>query len=346
MMNNNKMISSPSERLSALSDSFKDVLKTGQRYVKLLDQLAETDDAREMLLATNELVKLDLHNAFIDFPQHYQAADYYLIFMGRLLEKHGIDAVQISENARHEFIARIEPIADSDSFKFTVDGSEAAFTEQGEQEPLFYLDLTNRFFQFNNEALVNHFIVHALQKHTDLELRDAVKPLIAFAEELQDDLDFTINLGILNTDNGEHFKLARPELDLTVIDRLFVATAENDYMLMNLPHNNGAELVLDQGIKLDIAFDPDDYSQQWFFAVKDPSSRVSFFDTLLHYHLIRKWYLDNRGELAVRSDKFVLAGNEEDTAAGDEISEQEYEQPTEVFTPNQEDGDEDNDEAK
>ncbi|WP_056962182.1 MULTISPECIES: hypothetical protein [Limosilactobacillus] len=335
-MNNSKTLSSsPRERLTVLADSFKDVLKMGQKYVDLVDQLAQTEDPQEMLSATSQLVKLDLQNAFVDFPQHYQAADYYLIFMGRLLEKHGIDAVQVSENVRHEFIARIEPIADSDSFKFMVNGDEAAFTEQGEQEPLFYLDLKNRLMQFDNRALVNYFIVRALTSHSDLDLRNAVKPLIAFANELQTDLDFTINLGILNTENGRSFNLVQPDLDLTVIDQLFVATAENDYMLMNLPKNNGAQLVLDQGIKLDIAFDPDDYSQQWFFAVNDPTAQVSFFDTLLHYHLIRKWYLDNRSALAVRSDKMVLAPDEEES--------DEYVEPTEVFTPQvgtlEEDGD-------
>lgn len=335
-MNNSKTLSSsPRERLTALADSFKDVLKMGQKYVDLVDQLAQTEDPQEMLSATSQLVKLDLQNAFVDFPQHYQAADYYLIFMGRLLEKHGIDAVQVSENVRHEFIARIEPIADSDSFKFMLNGDEAAFTEQGEQEPLFYLDLKNRLMQFDNRALVNYFIVRALTSHSDLDLRNAVKPLIAFANELQTDLDFTINLGILNTENGRRFNLVQPDLDLTVIDQLFVATAENDYMLMNLPKNNGAQLVLDQGIKLDIAFDPDDYSQQWFFAVNDPTAQVSFFDTLLHYHLIRKWYLDNRSALAVRSDKMVLAPDEEES--------DEYVEPTEVFTPQvgtlEEDGD-------
>lgn len=335
-MNNSKTLSSsPRERLTVLADSFKDVLKMGQKYVDLVDQLAQTEDPQEMLSATSQLVKLDLQNAFVDFPQHYQAADYYLIFMGRLLEKHGIDAVQVSENVRHEFIARIEPIADSDSFKFMVNGDEAAFTEQCEQEPLFYLDLKNRLMQFDNRALVNYFIVRALTSHSDLDLRNAVKPLIAFANELQTDLDFTINLGILNTENGRSFNLVQPDLDLTVIDQLFVATAENDYMLMNLPKNNGAQLVLDQGIKLDIAFDPDDYSQQWFFAVNDPTAQVSFFDTLLHYHLIRKWYLDNRSALAVRSDKMVLAPDEEES--------DEYVEPTEVFTPQvgtlEEDGD-------
>ncbi|MFR0772033.1 MAG: hypothetical protein ACLSH6_10200 [Limosilactobacillus pontis] len=52
-------------------------------------------------------------------------------------------------------------------------------------------------------------------------------------------------------------------------------------MLMNLPHNSGAELLLDQGIKFDLSFDPDDYSQEWAFAVKDPGEQVSFFDILL-----------------------------------------------------------------
>lgn len=307
-MNNKQMVSSPSQSLMALSDSFKKVLKLGQRYTELLDQLAQTDQAEEMLTAAEELIKLDLENAFIDFPQHYQAPDYYLIFMGRLLEMHGIKDIEVKESSQHDFVARIESIANSDTFKFAVSADgDAAFTEQGEKEPLFYIDLTNRFFQFNNRALVNFFIVRSLTNHTDMELRDAVKPLIAFANALASDLDFTINLGILNTANDQHFNLLKPDLDLTVIDRLFVATAENDYMLMNLPHNNGAELVLDKGIKLDISFDPDDYSQQWFFAVKDPDEQVSFFDTLLHYHLIRKWYLDNRSSLAVRSDKMSLA---------------------------------------
>ena len=91
----------------------------------------------------------------------------------------------------------------------------------------------NKLMQFNNRALVNYFIVYALKQHTDLELRDAVKPLIDFAKYLQKDLDFTIDLGILATANDRRFMLNKPELPLTVIDRLFVATADEDYMLMN-----------------------------------------------------------------------------------------------------------------
>ncbi|WP_267202280.1 hypothetical protein [Limosilactobacillus kribbianus] len=310
-MTSNKIVDSPSARVTALADSFKSVLKRGQQYVDLLDQLAETNQANELLAAATALTKLDLSNAFIDFPQHYQAADYYMLFMGRLLEMHQVNAVKVNENGQHQFVATIDPLDDA-VFKFEVGGNgEAAFTEQNQAQPLFYLNFNDRLFQFNNRALVNYFIVYALKKHSDLELRDAIKPLIKFANELADDLDFTINLGILNTANAERFKLREPDLKLTVIDRLFVRTAETDYMLMNLPHNSGAELLLDQGIKLDLSFDPDDYSQEWAFQVKDPGEQVSFFDILLHYNLVRQWYLNDRPALAVRSEEMVIAPDDD-----------------------------------
>lgn len=311
-MSNNRIVTSPSERVQALSDSFKDVLNLGQRYVELLDQLAQTKDAKNLLSATTKLAKMDLANAFVDFPPHYKAADYYLIFMDRLLKMHGDTTVNVTESEPdHEFEATVASIGDEAIFKFVIDSrGEAAFTEQSQHEPLFFLSLEDKLMQFNNRALVNYFIVYALKQHTDLELREAVKPMIAFAKYLQKDLDFTIDLGILATENDRRFMLDKPELPLTVIDRLFVATADQDYMLMNLPRNNGAELLLDRGIKLDIAFDPDDYSQEWAFLVKDPDAQVSFFDVLLHYELVRKWYLDDRASLAVRSNHMEIADDD------------------------------------
>lgn len=314
MQMTNKIENSPTAKITALSDSFKQVLTRGQQYVDLLDQLAQTSDAKELLAAAEKLTEQDLHNAFIDFPQHYQAADYCMLFMGRLLEMHNVTSVTIDENGQHEFIAKVSPLEDA-IFKFVVSpNGEAAFTEQTQQQPIFYMNLDQRLFQFNNRALVNYFIVYALKKHSDLELRDAIKPLIEFANELANDLDFTINLGILNTANDQRFKLREPNLQLTVIDRLFVKTGETDYMLMNLPHNSGAELLLDQGIKFDLSFDPDDYSQEWAFQVKDPGEQVSFFDILLHYTMVRQWYLADRDSLAVRSEQLIIAPDEDEAA--------------------------------
>ena len=60
MMNNKQMLNQPSEQLNALAHSFDHGLEIGQHYVKLLTKLAQTDDAHDLLTATNDLVNLDL----------------------------------------------------------------------------------------------------------------------------------------------------------------------------------------------------------------------------------------------------------------------------------------------
>lgn len=306
------MLNQPSEQLNALAHSFEHGLEIGQHYVKLLTKLAQTEDPHDLLTATADLASLDLDNAFVKFPQHYEVADYYLLLMGRLLEMHANTELKITEDpTSHRFYATISSLGDKVLFHFIKDSAgNAAFTDVNDNEPIFSLNLKHQMLRFNNQALVNYFIIKGLKKYSDLDLRSAIKPLLLFAQALHDDLDFVIDRGILGTSNQQHYDLARPELSLTVIDRLFVATAETDYMLFNLPKNNGAELRLDRQVNLDLSFDPDDYSQQWFFAVQDPDGRVSFFDLLLHYQLIRDWYLDNRDELAVKSDPLIFADDQ------------------------------------
>ncbi|MBD8084880.1 hypothetical protein HUK45_01135 [Limosilactobacillus sp. c9Ua_26_M] len=313
MMNNNQMLNQPSEQLNALAHSFEHGLEIGQHYVKLLTKLAQTEDAHDLFAATNDLVNLDLEDAFVKFPQHYQAADYYLLLMGRLLEMHSNTELKITEDpTSHRFYATISALGEKVLFHFIKDAEEnAVFTDVNDNEPIFSLNLKHQMLRFNNKALVNYFIINGLKKYSDLDLRSAIKPLLLFAQALHDDLNFVIDRGILDTSNQQHYDLAQLELSLTVIDRLFVATAETDYMLFNLPKNNGAELRLERQVNLDLSFDPDDYSQQWFFSVQDPDAQVSLFDLLLHYQLIRDWYLNNRDELAVKSDPLIFADDEQ-----------------------------------
>ena len=98
-----------------------------------------------------------------------------------------------------------------------------------------------------------------------------------------------------------------PELNKQIIDKLFVKTTDTDFMLLSMPKNNGALLNLDRQIRLTLSYDADDYSQQWKFQVIDLDQQYSFFDVLLHYGIIKDWYLDNREALAVRSDPLVFA---------------------------------------
>lgn len=312
-MSNNQMISTAADRVRSLSNSIAQGLEVGQRYVALLNQLTSTKDPKELLAATEKLEGLSLENAFVKFPQHYQLADYYLLLMARMLELNNESGLTIEENdIHHQLLAKISPMEDQERFTFEIDprNGGAFFAEQHHHEPLFYLNLKHQILKFSNRALVDFFIVRQTQKFSDLDLQAVVQPMIKFALLLEKQLDFVIDLGILETGNGARFRLQKPDLPLTIIDRLFVKTTDTDYMLLSLPQNNGAELRLDQNVRLQLAFDPDDYSQEWSFRVLDSEERVSFFDVLLHYPLVREWYLDNREFLAVRTDAMIFAADE------------------------------------
>lgn len=301
-----QMISTATDRVTTLSQSIKKGLSKGQEYVDLLDQLCQTDSAKELLDATTKLVHLKLDNAFVEFPQHYLPADYYLLFMGRLLDMHQNDGLKVEEDrSNHTLMAKLGDQEVDCSFKFELPDSPAAkgsfFADQEEHEPLFYLNLEDHYLRFSNRALVNFFIVREMQHASDVALDAVIQPLIDFAHYLADDLDFQVDYGILETANKTKFALANPKLALTIIDKLFVATTDSAYQLLNLPHNNGAELVLERGIKLVLSFETDDSRRAWSFKVVDPDEKYSFFSVLLHFKLVRDWYLDNREALHVRS---------------------------------------------
>lgn len=307
-MDNQKMVSATTNQVAELSNSIKRGLETGQHYVKLLDQLVSTDQADELLSATQQLVHLDLSDPFVQYPQHYQPADYFLLMMDRLLSLHDVDGLTvIDDDSTHKLRAVLDSLGRNESFIFRYDPDHdgAFFIDQQHNELLFFIDLKEKELRFSNRALVNSFIDQGLHQHNDLELSESIKPLVSFAKLMASELNFSIDLGILATGKNVSYQIAKPDLDLTVIDRLFVATAETDYMLMNLPKNNGAELRL-EGIKLQISFDPKDYSRVWSFVVVDPEEQASFFDLLLHYPLVRQWYLQNRELVAVRSLPLIL----------------------------------------
>lgn len=305
-----QMISTATDRVQSLSQSIKQGLAKGQDYVDLLDQLCQTTAPDSLLTATSKLVELKLSNAFVEFPQHYAPQDYYLLFMGRLLDMHDNHAVKIVEDSAHHTLSA--RLGDSDvrtSFKFELPEQAgvggAFFADQDDHETLFYLDTEHKVLKFSNHALVNFFIVRQLQKVSDVALDAVVQPLIDFAHYLASDLDFTVDYGILETDNATEFALANPDLDLTVIDKLFVATTDTSHPLLNLPHNNGAELVLERGIKMSLSFDVADPTHSWFFKVIDPDSQYSFFFVLLHSKLVRDWYLANRDDLRIQSSPLI-----------------------------------------
>ncbi|WP_251547931.1 hypothetical protein [Limosilactobacillus caecicola] len=304
-MSNERVLQTATERVQALSESLTTGLRIGEQYVALLNELSEKADPAELLTATQKLTMLDLTSPFVKFPQHYHPEDYYLLFMGRLMDLANIQGMRLDENEReHRFSMNCQHLGDEVNFQFELDPHHggAFFTEEETHESLFYINLNQKVINFSNRALINFFMVNEIDRYSDLDIQATLKSLIDFSQILESKLDFVVNLGILNTTNGVDFPLQAPELDLTIIDKLFVKTTDTDFMLLSLPHNNGAMLNLDRHIQLTLSYDPDDYSKQWKFQVTDPDQQYSFFDVLLHYEMLRDWYLDNRDALAVRSE--------------------------------------------
>lgn len=309
-MSNEQMVSTATEKVQALSDSLTDGLRIGEQYVGLLNDLCQKTDPQDLLSAVMKLNKINLSSPFVKFPQHYEPADYYLLFMGRLLELGNIQGMTIEEdNVSHRLSMACQHLSEETKFKFELDRNNggAFFTEQEKHEPLFYINLEKKVLRFSNRALVNFFVIREAERYSDLDIQATLKILMDFTEILASELDFVNDLGILNPSNDVEFSLQAPELNKQIIDKLFVKTTDTDFMLLSMPKNNGALLNLDRQIRLTLFYDPDDYSQQWKFKVVDPDQQYSFFDVLLHYSIIREWYLNNREALAVRSDPLIFA---------------------------------------
>lgn len=309
-MSNEQMVSTATEKVQALSDSLTDGLRIGEQYVGLLNDLCQKTDPQDLLSAVMKLNKINLSSPFVKFPQHYEPADYYLLFMGRLLELGNIQGMTLEEdNVSHRLSMACQHLSEETKFKFELDRNNggAFFTEQEKHEPLFYINLEKKVLRFSNRALVNFFVIREAERYSDLDIQATLKILMDFTEILASELDFVNDLGILNPSNDVEFPLQAPELNKQIIDKLFVKTTDTDFMLLSMPKNNGALLNLDRQIRLTLFYDPDDYSQQWKFRVVDPDQQYSFFDVLLHYSIIREWYLNNREALAVRSDPLIFA---------------------------------------
>lgn len=309
-MSNEQMVSTATEKVQALSDSLTDGLRIGEQYVGLLNDLCQKTDPQDLLSAVMKLNKINLSSPFVKFPQHYEPADYYLLFMGRLLELGNIQGMTLEEdNVSHRLSMACQHLSEETKFKFELDRNNggAFFTEQEKHEPLFYINLEKKVLRFSNRALVNFFVIREAERYSDLDIQATLKILMDFTEILANELDFVNDLGILNPSNDVEFPLQAPELNKQIIDKLFVKTTDTDFMLLSMPKNNGALLNLDRQIRLTLFYNPDDYSQQWKFKVVDPDQQYSFFDVLLHYSIIREWYLNNREALAVRSDPLIFA---------------------------------------
>lgn len=300
---------STSDHLHDFSKEVKVGLAKGQNYIKLVDQLVDTADFEELLSAAQQLLTFDIDSEYVKFPHLHSAADFYLMFVERFLQMHDNSALQIEMNqADWSLTGHFSDLSEVVQFKFKVEQSDnggAFFTEQKTGEKLFYLNLERRMIRINNHSLINLFVVDLAQDFDPDQLEMAISPIISLINYLKQDLGFSIDLGILDTDSSAQYFIQKTNLSLTIIDKLFVRTNETGYMLMNVDHGVGAKLLLDHKTNIQILQAAN--GANWYFKVEDEDDSLSLFDVLVNHDVIKNWYLDNRDELEVKTDPLIFA---------------------------------------
>ncbi|MFC6207990.1 hypothetical protein [Levilactobacillus tongjiangensis] len=301
-----------SGRLVNYNDAIKSGLETGLKFTQLMDQLIKTNDADKLVAAATELANFTLDSDFVTFPHQYSNADYYLLFMSRMLELHdqGKNVILQSRDHREELTQQLTPLGDRGTFNFRVESSENGgvfYRERATGQSLFYLNLERKMFRFNSHALTQLFIIDLHDTVPAETVKTSVKILLDFARYLKEDYGYSVDFNILDAANRQNYAVRSADLPAGVVDRLFVTAAKNDYMLTNGVNGNGAEIQLDKGVVVDIFNNQLEGQPEWVMTVHDDEQKISWFDVLLKYPFMRDWYLEDLTDLEIASDPLIFA---------------------------------------
>lgn len=297
-----------SGRLVAYSDSLKAGIQHGIEFTKLFDQLTNTKDANELLEASTALFNFQMDTDYVIYPNKYDANDYYLIFMSRLLELHNDkDAVLHSreDNLKADTLFQTFPsVDDTEEFHFEQRANQdgAFYVEQNSHQVIFSLNLEAKTMYFNSDTITKLFITEWSDKSDTDAITDAVDLFIQFGQYLVSDFDFNVDFNMLDASNNKKYILANKDLSEQIMDKLFVATADNNLMLQNMDEVQGAFLDLGNHIIFSLYKEMHaDGSSNWVITVQDPEEQYSLFEIFNQFSFLKKWFLDNLDELQIGS---------------------------------------------
>lgn len=300
-----------SGRLLNYNEAIKTGLETGLRFTKLMDQLIKTTDPDTLVNAATELADFQLDSDYVTFPHQYSNADYYLLFMSRMLELHdqGNQVILQSRDHHEELTQQLTPLGDRGTFNFRVETSANGgvfYRERATGQALFYLNLDRKMLRFSSHALTQLFIIDLHDTVPAETVKTSVQILVDFARYLKEDYGYSVDFNLLDAANRQNYAVRSADLPAGIVDRLFVMAAKNDYMLTNGVNGNGAEITLDHDIVVDIFNNQLEGQPEWVITVHDDSQQTSWFDVLLKYPFIRDWYLENLTDLEIKSDPLVF----------------------------------------
>lgn len=294
----------PSQSLAAYNAEIEASLQKGLEFSRLLKTALESTQPTNLLAAITELLQLQLGSKQVEFPNQYHNNDWYLLLMTRMLELNQVDGYSLASASDHQelgvFLAGSGTKVRYQFSNATTTG--AFFTEIETNKRLFYLDLEQQKLTFIGQDIINLFIVQADLKLSATESEAVIDVLTHFANLMAHQLNFTIDYSILETSNDYRFETTATSLPNQVLDKLFIGSAGADILMQPVESGYGARLVL--GPELELQFlqvdDGSLRSDLWHFVVLDDQAKASFFNILVNYPFLQRWYLENRDILEVK----------------------------------------------
>lgn len=297
---NNQGANKFNDTMLKVQDELNEGLKKGQRYAELMHELTTTADPIELLDATRQLATFEVDTAAVVFPKKFAASDYYLIFMSRLLELNGLTnefRTAMVETDGHPVMHHQWPNSDQ-IFRFGKNGAHLAYVEQTSHQVIFRLDLEKQTMSFDTATINN---LYFLSEGTDpkTSLKKQVASFIKFGQLLEKNYHFQVDFNMFDARNEKTYVFEGTGLDSSILDELFVAAAQNHYILYNADEFLGAFLRLKSNVMLTI-FEMDAANHQWAMRVQDQEERYSLFDVLKDYAFLNDWYVNNIDDLKLK----------------------------------------------
>lgn len=300
-------------RLMSYNDQLKESLERGIYFTQVIDELIHTKDKETLLDAIMTLTDYRLDTAYLVFPQQYSRADYYLIFLNRLLQLHENEQVILqSSDHRNELYHEFPGIDMEGYFIFKIDDNMregAYYIDKNTGLKLFYINFKRQLIRFNSHALTKLLVVDYSEKFDYKTVKRFEQYLVAIGRYFKEDYGFDVDFNLLDVSNSAVYPIVSAKEPRNALDKLFIISAQAGYMLINGEQGQALlELKKDLSLALFEKKDPDTLTSQWALQVHDAEHKVSWFDILYRYEFIRDWYLKNLDSLAIRSDERFFKG--------------------------------------
>lgn len=298
-INEDKKRATLSDKLLKVQSDLDAGLSKGRSFAELFRTLTTTDDNVELLDAAKKLYAFVVDSDAVIFPQKFEASDYYLIFMTRLIELSGLKTklgLEVEQENNYQKLFHTWT-GTSQKFRFKMANNQAEYVDQATQQTIFHLSLDERKMSFNTDTINNFYFLN--QQDDEDSLVDEIKLFTKFGQILEEVYNFEVDFNMFDARNNKVYVFDQTSLNTDIIDELFVDAAKNGFTLLNAEKLLGAYLKLGNHVVFSI-FQEIPATDQWAIQVNDKSEEKSLFDILKQYDFLNDWYVRNIADLKLK----------------------------------------------